>query len=289
MQFALQLSIILIVFSFGLNSTWDDALFLLRFPSLLARSLLSMNIIMPVLAVLVIKLFNFHPAVEVALVALALSPVPPLLPRKGLKAGCALSYAFGLLFATAVLAIVLVPLGIALVAEFFDFPAQLSIAATVRIVLLAIIAPFLGGIVVRRYAPAFAERIVKPISTTASVMLVVGVLPILFTFLPSIISLIGNGTVLVLGAFVLVGLATGHLLGGPDPDNCTILALYTAVRHPAIAMTIASANQPEKKLVPAAVFLYLILNTVMAIPYIKRQRRRAEFDGPKPDDMRKPI
>jgi BASS family bile acid:Na+ symporter len=57
-QFALQLSIIFTVFA-GFDSTSDDALFLFRRPSLLARSLLSMNIVMPVFAVFVIKLFNY--------------------------------------------------------------------------------------------------------------------------------------------------------------------------------------------------------------------------------------
>jgi BASS family bile acid:Na+ symporter len=55
------------------------------------------------------------------------------------------------------------------------------------------------------------------------------------------ISLVGNGTILALGAFTLAGLAAGHLLGGPNRDDCTVLALATASRHPGVALAIASA------------------------------------------------
>jgi BASS family bile acid:Na+ symporter len=50
--------------------------------------------------------------------------------------------------------------------------------------------------------------------------------------------------------------------------------LSTAVRHPAVALAIESAIFPEEKLVPAAVFLYVILNIIVSIPYLLWQRCR---------------
>jgi bile acid:Na+ symporter, BASS family len=110
--------------------------------------------------------------------------------------------------------------------------------------------------------------------------LVAGSLPILFTAWPAISSLIGNGTLFAFALFVLVVLATGHWLGGPDPQDRTVLALSTASRHPGVAMAIAQANFPGQKLVVGAILLYLIVNVILSALYLTSRRRHpAEFEG----------
>ena len=47
---AIKANIVLIVFALALTATFEDALYLFRRPGLLARSILSMNVVMPVLA-----------------------------------------------------------------------------------------------------------------------------------------------------------------------------------------------------------------------------------------------
>jgi len=121
--------------------------------------------------------------------------------------------------------------------------------------------------------PALAERLAQPLSQAATVLLIVAVLPVLFTSWHAIVSLIGNGTLLAIVVFVVAGLAIGHLLGGPDSDDRTVLALSTACRHPGVALAITSANFPEQKLVPAAVLLYLLVSAIVTIPYLNRLRR----------------
>ena len=46
----IKASIVLTVLGLGLNATWQDALSLFRRPGLLIRSVLSMNVIMPIVA-----------------------------------------------------------------------------------------------------------------------------------------------------------------------------------------------------------------------------------------------
>jgi BASS family bile acid:Na+ symporter len=95
----------------------------------------------------------------------------------------------------------------------------------------------------------------------------------LFTAWLAMVSLVGNGTIVAIVAFSLVGLVVGHLLGGPDSDDCAVLALATASRHPGVALAIASANFPGEKVVPAAVLLYLIVSAIVSIPYLTWRRR----------------
>src|SRR6185437_8256820 len=80
---------------------------------------------------------------------------------------------------------------------------------------------------------------------------------------------IGNGILIAFGSFSLVGLAVGHFLGGPNPNNRTVLALATSARHPAIAMTIGNLNFPDQKpVILVIVLLHVIVGFVLGIPYL---------------------
>jgi BASS family bile acid:Na+ symporter len=269
----LKTSIFMTVFAIGLNATMDDALYLFRRPSELVRSLLSMNVVMPLFAAALAVVFNLHPAVEIALVTLAVSPVPPILPKKELKAGGHASYAIGLLAAAGILAIVFVPVAVELLGRVFGRSTHISVATVAQLVLFTVLLPLTAGIAVRHFASSFADRIARPISLVGGGLLIASALPILFTASSAIMSLIGNGTIIAIAAFVIFGLTIGHLLGGPEPEDRTVLALSTASRHPGIALAIASASFPGQKLVLGAVLLYLIVNAVVSLPYLNWRRR----------------
>lgn len=271
---AIRASIGLIVVGLALNASPQDALDLFRRPWQLVRSLLAMNVIMPLFAAALAAAFGLNPAVKIALITLAVAPVPPVLPKKQLKAGGRASYAVGLLVAAALLAIVFVPVAVALLESAFSIPLQMSPAAIARLVFITVLAPLAVGIMVRRVVPGVGERMAQPISLVATVLLVVSVLPIVFTAWPAMVSLVGNGTIVAIVAFSLAGLAAGHLLGGPDPDDRSVLALATASRHPGVALAIASANFPGEKLVPVAILLYLIVSAIVSIPYLTWRRRQ---------------
>src|SRR5262245_5700261 len=115
----LQLSVALIVFSIALRAGPGDITYLIRRPSLLVRSVLAMNVVMPIVAALIAALFHLRPQLEVALVLLAVSPVPPILPGKEVKAGGDVSYAIGLLALSAVIAIVAAPVSVKLIGRLF--------------------------------------------------------------------------------------------------------------------------------------------------------------------------
>jgi len=274
-------SIILTVLALGLQVSIGDVLSIFRRSAQLLRSLVAMNVIMPVVAVALALAFDLHPAVKIALVALALSPVPPILPKNELKAGGGVPYVFGLLVAAGLFAIVFVPVGLEVVGRVFAVPVHLSAKRVALIVVVTVLAPLAVGMVLGRAAPTFAERIARPLSIVATVLLVVAVVPILFTAWPAMVSLVGNGTLAAFAAFIVVGLAAGHLLGGPDSADRTVLAFSTATRHPGVALAIAGANFPEQKLVLPAVLLYLIAGAILSIPYSKWRRRETEAAGPK--------
>jgi BASS family bile acid:Na+ symporter len=270
---ALKTSIVLTVFALGLEADTGGALGLLRRPAQLLRSLLAIDIVMPLAAVALVLAFDLDPAVKIALLALSLSPIPPVLPKKQFQAGGGVNYVFDLLVVAGVLAVAFVPFGLEIMQRVFSVSLQLPPARLANIVLVTILAPLLAGLLVNRIVHAIAARIARPISLLATAMLLASALLIAVKAWPAMLSLLGNGTLLAFAAFVVIGLVAGHLLGGPAAKDRTVLALATASRHPGIALAIASANFPEQKLVLPAVALYLAASTVLTIPYVKWRQR----------------
>ncbi len=270
---ALKLSILLTVFGIGLRATGDDVLYLLRRPRVLLRSMLAMFVVMPLFAVFITTKFEYHRAVEIALVALAISPVPPLLPRRVTKSGGRAPYGLGLMVTAAVLSIVFVPLALKIIGLFFHKPFVMGPGAVARMIAVSVIVPLGAGMLFRKFAPHVAGRIAKPVGMVAAVLLGVGVLAAVVHVFPIAWSLIGNGTLLVFVLFIAFGLAVGHLLGGPGPDERVTLALCTACRHPGLALAIASANFPQETREVGAILLYVVLNILVAIPYVAWHRR----------------
>ena len=228
----LQISIVATVFGFGLRATLDDLLYVVRRPRLFARSLIAMLVVMPVIAIILARNFDFPRNVEIALVTLAISPAPPLLPNRERSAGALISYGLGLIVTIGLLSIVLVPLSMALIGWIFGVPLGVSPAAVAPVMLMMLVGPIALGVAVRRWRPDLAARIAGPITTVALVLLLIPSLLMLIASAPIVWRLVGNGTVLALSLFVAIGLAVGHLFGGPDPEHAAVLALSTACRHP---------------------------------------------------------
>lgn len=270
---AVKGSLALTVFGIGIQSTPSDTTYLLRHRALFARSIISMNVVMPLVALWFAIAFDLLQPVKIALIALAMSPVPPFLPFKAAKAGGDGSYMIGLLFAASVLSIVLVPATLWLFGAFLATPFHVPSASIAKIVGTSVLVPLTLGIFSRRIAPHAAARAARPMTIIAAIALVVSMIPILVTAWPAFRSLIGNGTLLAIVVMTAVGLIVGHALGGPVRDHRTVLALATASRHPAVAIAITSAVLPGEKLVAAAVLLDLLVGAIASAPYVTWSKR----------------
>jgi len=278
----LKVSILLTVFALGLQATFADATFLFRRPKLLIRGFLSMNVIMPLVALILVMTFHLNPAVKIALVALSVSPVPPIFPKNALRAGGKENYTIGLLVATVVLAIVAIPVALEIFQKVTGVPLYMSALTVATKVFATVLTPLLAGIVVRAISASFADRITKPLGTLAAVLLVLGVLPVLFAAMKAVLPFLGDGTLLSLAVFALIGYFVGFLLGGPEPEQRSVLSLATASRHPGLALAIAHTNFPDEKLVGPLLLFYLIVSgvvTALAPKLIKSKATPANAEG----------
>jgi len=269
----LQVSIVSTVFGFGLKATKDDLLYLVHRPGLLVRSLLAVFVIVPIAAIALAQIFDFRHTAEVALIALAISPLPPLLPQREMKAGGNHGYGLGLMATLALASIVTVPLWGEILERLLARPFAASPAAIARVVLIAALLPLVAGTTMRALLPSVADRIEKPVSMIGKILLPLAVVALLAATWRQMWAAAGEGAIVAMVLFVLIALLVGHLLGAPDPDRSVVLAISSACRHPAIALSIASANFAEEHL-GGTILLYVIVNIVVGMIYIVWQRNR---------------
>jgi BASS family bile acid:Na+ symporter len=268
---AIQASIFCVVFGFGLKATPSDLRALLQRPALLLRSLFAVLVVMPAVAVVIARMFDIRPAAEIALIALAISPLPPLLPRRESNAGAYGSFALSLMLVLAALSIVTVPLSLEVLAQLFDKPLGASSGGVARVVLMTTLIPAAAGMAVRAMSAALADRIEPTATLIAKILLPFAALVLLTGLWRQIWDAIGGGAVIEMIVFVGVGLLVGDLCGRPHREYSIVLALSNTCRHPALALSIAAANFPNGQFA-GTILLYLIVSGVLVTAYLKIRR-----------------
>ena len=274
-QLAITTSILLLVLALGLGATLEEATSVLRRPSRLAPALLAIFVIVPAFAALLAWTFNLPAPAEIGMLAMAVSPVPPILPGKQLKLGGRRDYVFGLLVAISLIAIVAVPAAVQVLGWIFSRPVHISPPAVAKLIATSVLAPLLVGVVARMIVPSLADKVAQVAAKVGTALLVLGLLPVLASALPAIWQLVGSGAVLAIVAVVAVALAAGHVLGGSDAGERTPLAIASAMRHPGMALAIARLNFPDEKLAPAAVLLFMLLAAIATSIYGGKLARRS--------------
>lgn len=266
----LILSIFLTIFSLSLRARHVDWFYLFRNSGDGLRALIAMYLIVPVFAVCVALNFDLDPAVKIAMVALSLSPIPPLLPGKQLKVGSEPDYVTGLLVGAAIASLVVAPLASLLIDLFVPRHIGLSPARILPPLLLTVGFPLVAGRIVGAFLKPETAQSAGNIIAKGAMGLLIGCALILLYFLGSSIwTLLGNGTLLALLSMIIVGLVAGYLLAG-KPEHRAPLALAASTRHPGVAIAIAATHFPDEKLAPAAIVLFVLVNAVVGLSLLKQ-------------------
>ncbi len=284
---AIKISIVTLVFALGLKTDANDLTFLVKRPWLLVRSLLSINLIMPVVATAIVLASGLGPPVGLMVVALALAPLPPVLPSKNDKAGGDAAYAISLTVTAALFALVSIPLSVEIAGRLMGLPLHIKLLPLVKLLSVTVFLPLSAGIVARRFLPAIAEKLSGPLSKVATVLLVLSAAAILFGAWKGMVAEIGDGVLAALVVFIVAGLVIGHLLGGPAPDDRTVLAMSTASRHPGIALAIIQMTFPDAKGLLPLLLLYLVANAIIGAPYMIWRKKSGGKSRPVEDPASK--
>lgn len=283
LKWVIVLSVVLNALALAMRARAEDVLYLVRRPGFALRSFVSMYVVVPLVALLTVVVIDPRPGVVLALLVLSLSPVPPLLPKKQLKSGGEGAYVLGLLVSAAVASVLVMPWGLSVLASLFGRELHIPAAGIIKTLVITIIGPMLLGWVLQKVLGPRAEPLSHVIGRIGMWLLVLGAVGALIILAPALWRVVGEGTLLAMLVVILAGLASGYLLGGNSPGIRTALALASATRHPGVALGVIGANVPEAKLALVAVIIFVLLNVVVGIPFVKLARRRAG-GGPRPPD-----
>ena len=271
-------SILLLVFSLGVRATFADATSLFRSwlepPHRLVRALVAMYVVVPVVAVCMDLVFDLAGPVRIGLLAIAVAPIPPILPGKQLKGGGSREHVFGLLVAVSLCSILLVPFMVALLGWVFGTESSFGPLQVARLIGVTILIPLLAGLTVRRFAPRWAPAIATCASRLGTSVLAACVVLVLYEARHVLDSLVGGGSMLAIAALAIIAIAAGHWLGGPKRDERSNLAIASAMRHPGVAIAVAAANDAGEPRVNAAILLYVLVAVVLTSLYVAATRKR---------------
>ena len=263
---AFGITIFLAVLVEGVVVSRADVEYLFRKPGRLVRTILAMNVLGPIVAIIVCRLFALHPAVIVALVTLSMTPVGALFPQGmlGLVRPERGAHAHGLFVATTLLSVVLTPLAIEVINVLYGEDLYLSPLTVASVAVGALLLPLCLGLVIGRVFPA-AKRWVPAIQQASGRLFLLCLVGFTILGWSRMALITRDGTFLAIVIISLCGLAVGHLLGGPDEDDRTVLAFATVSRHPGVAVAIAALT--GEPLAPIGVLLAVVVNEVAVVPY----------------------
>jgi BASS family bile acid:Na+ symporter len=267
--FRITLAVVIPLASFatGVRAATVDPLWLFKHPSVLLRSLLAIFVLVPLAAVLFVDVIGAPPVIAggVVIAILAVGIGPPAAFKRATAKQANLEYEVELNIVVQLLAILFVPLAIAVLGAIFHFAPRLEARAVARIVLERALIPLAIGIALARLAPRAATplaRIAGPVVQIA--LLAVVVVAVVATWKPLVA--IGARAWLVAAAVALLSVTIGHLCGGGDRPQRRVLATFSAMRFPALALLIASILPRGRQMIPV-VLAYVLCSFVFTAIY----------------------
>lgn len=270
---AANVSLVMTMLCAGMGGIYGDRTYLSCRRGLLVRSLVSMLVLQPAFAAWLGYAFGLTTATKIALLGLAISPMPPILPSGLMKVRGSRSFEVALAFVVAVATIATVPASLWAFYWLLDVPPRINYLTVALFVGLNILLPVAAGFVGRRLSAETTKRAVTLLTIGALSILALVLVALLLRSRPAIPSIVGTGPISAIVLMAVAGLGIGHMCGGPARKNRRVLAMATATRHPALAISLASVASPADERVAGVVIAFTVLVAgVAAIPYLPISR-----------------
>jgi predicted Na+-dependent transporter len=258
-------TVFLVMFSLGLASQVGELRWALGRPGLVARALVTVLVIVPAVAVVITRALGLPRAVQVGLVLMAVCPGAPVALRRSLGAGGHQSFATALQLLMATLAIVTMPLSIALLNPIYGGRATISPGEVARQVFIVQLLPLGLGLLARRAAPVMAMRAAPVVTKAAALMLAAFAVLLALVIWKAVLGA-SPTTVLAIVILTVVALAVGHAMGAPAADTRTAVAMASAIRNPGLALLVAAANNAAPEII-GTVMACALWSALTVTPY----------------------
>jgi BASS family bile acid:Na+ symporter len=220
---------------------------------LVARAAVANYVLVPVLAVLLLVVFDAAPMVGAGFLVLAVCPGAPFGPLFAGIARANVPEAVGLMVILAGSSAIVSPLLLTALMPWLagGSVARIDLAGMVGALLVTQLLPLLVGLLVRHWRPQLADRLAGPLELISKVLNlgVVGlILASQFQMLADIRLRGFAGMLLLLAGSLLIG----WLAGGSKRDSRKTMALTTALRNVGVGLVIVTGNFAGTPAVSAA-------------------------------------
>ncbi len=279
-----QLAVFATLLSMGLVLGFGGMARLWRQPGLLLRSVIAAFVIVPLAAMILVWVLPLSFEVRAGIAAMAVIPGAPFTYRKMLKGAGDPELAGSFQATMALLAIVLVPLWLAILAALYPNDASASVAVVGRQILMVQGIPLICGAAIRQWLPDLAEEFAEPLNRISSAMLVGLVVLVLAIGLAMVLK---AGPLAILAGVLMAAaaLVAGHYLGGPDPLTRQTIAQATASRNAGLALALITLNFPNvAHEILVTIATYAVMTAIASKIYVRLYQKQLAKVAP-PSEM----
>jgi len=238
---------------------------------LVIMALLANFVLVPLLALAIIKVFPLEQPLQIGVILLATAAGSPFIPKLVQGAKGNVAYSVGLMFLIMVVSIFYMPVILPLLLPGVEINPW-DIAKSLIVTMLI---PLVIGILIKLHSPDIADHWEPVMSKISSVSILVVWVVGFGLNLSNILSFIGTSGIGAMALLVVGSLVIGLLLGGRDPGVRTAMGLSTGTRNGAAALVVATQNFSATDTLPFLLVGFVLMILIL-LPSAKLLGQRAE-------------
>lgn len=254
------------MFSFGLRLTLSQILEPLRNLRLVTLTLLVNFVIVPAVALLLVRIFGLEEDLRIGLILISVVAGAPLVPKLAQIAKGNIPFAVASTALLVVATVIYLPLVLPVVLP----GIQVDTMSIVRPLSIQILLPLALGLIVDYISKDEADVLLPTLGQISNVSLTLMLVLMLGGNLGNVIGLLGTGA--LISTFLLLGIAmaAGYFLGGPDAATRRTLLMATGQRNLAAALVVATGSFADRPNVLVFLAAAGLLAMIMVLPIAGR-------------------
>jgi BASS family bile acid:Na+ symporter len=257
----------------GLRYTISDLARPLRDISGVAIALVTNFVLVPLLAMLLLRAFPLDTPYATGLMIVASAGGAPLLVKLAMNAREDVGFAASLIVLLLLGTIIAMPIIMPLLAD----AARISAWAIARPLLITMFLPLVVGFIVRPLLPGLAQRAIPVLGTILTISLWVMVGLSLLLNRNAVVDIFGKGAILVSVVFIAFAFCLGYLTGGFDKPERIVLGFAAAQRNFAAAIVVATQAFDQPRVLVMTVVVSIV--AMLLIPFSAFLGRRKARTG----------
>ena len=254
-----------VLFSAGLEVTFEQVLKPLRNGPIVARALIANLIATPLLVYAMSVWFPLERPYMIGVLLYGFAAGAPYTPKLVSAAAGDVPNSIAATMLLTVLTIIYMPL----VLPFLIPGTEIGVWAIAKPLLLQMFVPLVIGLAIRHFSDRLAEKMLKPSNLVVNLSLLVFLVLAVVNHGDALSATIGTGTITSAIVLTLAAFGIGYLLGPGGKKGKVTLGLITTARNIGAAATIATANFKDdpRVLITVAVCMFVVF--ALAFPTAK--------------------